>query len=342
MPSNNDLQTANRAKKDEFYTGYNDIQVEVNAYIEYNPDTFRGKTILLPCDDPQWSNFTRFFAQNFELYGIKKLISTCYAGGGKNLRINGELTCPDEEHGKVFILDHDTNKNGKIDIDDIEWGYLKGDGDFRSPEVTALRDEADIIITNPPFSLFREFLKWIMDANKKLLIIGNMNAITTRDVFPYFMENRLWLGQSIHSGDREFMVPADYPLEAAGFRVDEEGNKYIRVKGVRWFTNLPHGRLHQPMQLMSMADNIKYSSHKEVKNIGYATYDNFEAIEVPYSDAIPGDYEGIMGVPISFMDRYCPDQFTILGTEAELNIPKGRGYVNGKRLYSRIFIRKIK
>ena len=350
--ANKNLGKAKTEKNDEFYTQYADIQQEMNAYIEYNPDVFRDKTILLPCDDPEWSNFTKFFAQNFEQFGIKKLISTSYAPESKKIKTWQPTLFETENphfdadksktNGKIFVLDRDTNGNGKIDIEDLEWDYLEGDGDFRSAEVCALRDEADIIITNPPFSLFREFMAWIMESGKKYTVIGNVNAITYKEIFPLIMNNECWLGPSIHSGDREFRVPEEYPLEAAGSRIDEVGNKFIRVKGVRWFTNIDNGSRHQPLDLMTMEDNIMFSRHKEIKGIGYSHYDNYDAIEVPFSDAIPSDYEGIMGVPITFIDKYCPEQFEVLGTEIELNIPKGRGYVNGKRLYSRIFIRKRK
>ena len=354
MSKNKTLSAAKSAKNDEFYTQYNDIQKEINAYLDYDPDTFRGKTVLLPCDDPEWSKFTRFFAENFERLGLKKLISTSYAaaskkigelshaearrGGGRVQSLNApswyqpslfEQQSPHFDakktavRGKIFVLDHDTNANGRIDLDDLEWKYLEGDGDFRSEEVCRLRDEADVIVTNPPFSLFREFLAWILgdgvlaaknakDA-KEFLIIGNMNATTTKDVFPLFMRNALWMGESIHSGDREFGVPKEYPLDAAGWRIDGNGNHFIRVKGVRWFTNLEHGRRHQPLELMSMEDNFRYSKHKEVRGIGYRHYDNFDALDVPYTDAIPADYDGMMGVPVSFLDRYCPEQFEIVG-----------------------------
>ena len=337
--ANKNLSKAKNAKNDEFYTQYADIQKEVNAYIDYDPNVFRGKTVLLPCDDPEWSNFTRFFAQNFERFGLKKLISTSYAvesksffntetqrhRGRKDVFVHQPSTFErqsiqfDEKktkaHGKIFILNHDTNANGKIDIEDLEWRYLEGDGDFRSDEVKLLRDEADIIVTNPPFSLFREFLAWILNAKKakKFLIIGNMNAITYKEVFPLIKDNRMWLGESIHSGDREFGVPKEYPLNAAGWRIDEDGNHYIRVKGVRWFTNLEHGRRHQPLQLMTIGDNIKFSRHRELRGKEYLKYDNYDAIEVPFTDAIPSDYDGVMGVPISFLDKYCPEQFEILG-----------------------------
>ena len=217
-------------------------------------------------------------------------------------------------HGKIFVLDHDVTGDGRINVEDLQWQYLEGDGDFRSEEIRALRDQADMIITNPPFSLFREFLAWIVEADKQFVIIGNMNAITYKEVFPLIKENKVWYGYSITSGDREFGVPDEYPLTAAGWRIDDQGKKYIRVKGVRWFTNLDHGRRHQPLQLMTMADNPKFSRHKEIKGKNsYIHYENYDAIEVPYTDAIPSDYDGDMGVPISFLDKYCPEQFEIIG-----------------------------
>ena len=236
----------------------------------------------------------------------------------------------------------DTNKNGRIDIDDLEWDYLEGTGDFRSPEVTALRNEADIIITNPPFSLFREFLAWIVEGNKQFAIIGNMNAITYKEVFPLIKENKMWLGATIHSGDREFKIPPEYPITAAGWRIDEFGNKYIRVKGVRWFTNLEHGRRHQPLTLMTMEDNLRYNKKMKDKE-AYDHYDNYDAIEVPYTDATPSDYEGVMGVPISFLDKYCPEQFEILGcnrgVQQDSNGVYGRStYINGKEVFKSLFI----
>ena len=343
-----DLSDAKNAKKDEFYTQYEDIQAEVNAYLEYDPNVFRNKTILLPCDDPEWSNFTRFFAQNFENFGLKKLISTSYAVDSKPEEIPYQLTLFEKEapqfdsqksrsKGKIFTLTR--RKNKKIDINDLKWRYLDGDGDFRSSEVSLLRDEADIIVTNPPFSLFQEFIDWIMMANKKFLIIGNQNAVTLKQFFPLLKENKVWFGESIHSGDREFRVPDTYPLHAAGWRVDEEGNKYIRVKGVRWFTNLDHGRRHQPLSLMTMEDNIKFSRHKEVRGIGYPRYVNYDAIEVPYTDAIPSDYDGEMGVPITFLDKYNPEQFEIVGSSRWLGrpmsevAPKGSYVSGGVRFY---------
>lgn len=333
MPNKN-LHEAKIAKNDEFYTQYEDIQKEVNAYIDYNPDVFRDKTILLPCDDPDYSNFTKFFAQNFERFGIKKLISTSYALESKLykeqiqlslLEVNSNKFDKNKTNikGKIFTLTKADN-NKKTDIDNLEWEYLEGDGDFRSNEVKKLRDESDIIITNPPFSLFREFVDWIMEAEKDFLIIGNVNAITYKEIFKLIKDNKLWLEKSIHSGDREFRVPNEYPLKASSYRIDENGNKFIRVKGVRWFTNLEHGRRHEQLSLMTMEDNIRYSKHKEIKNIGYQKYDNYDAIDVPYVDAIPDDYTGVMGVPITFLDKYNPEQFEIiaLGITGSCNFTK--------------------
>ena len=203
----------------------------------------------------------------------------------------------------------------------MQWQYLDGDGDFRSDEVRRLRDEADIIITNPPFSLFREFLAWIVEAGKQFSIIGNMNAITCKEVFPLIAANKIWLGPTISSGDREFQVPNSYPVKAAGWRIDEHGNKFLRIKGVRWFTNLEHGRRHQPLPLMTVEQNLKFSKHKEIRGKDhYERYDNYDAIEVPYTDAIPSDYDGVMGVPISFLDKYCPEQFRIVGKTENLDL----------------------
>lgn len=387
--ANKNLSNAKSAKNDEFYTQLNDIQAEVNAYIDYNPDVFRGKTVLLPCDDPEWSNFTRFFAQNFERFGLKKLISTSYAAASKKIgdiahaemRSSGvgtrSLRAPrwyqpslfeqespqyDERktavRGKIFILDRDANRNGRIDFEDLEWDYLEGDGDFRSEEVCNLRDEADIIVTNPPFSLFREFLAWILDGKccqcenvanaktdvqlrignigtgnistfphsaKQFLIIGNKNAITYKETFPLIMDNRMWIGATPMTRDLLFELPKVF--QNLVIATGKEGSNYKVVDGKTlgrsssiWFTNLEHGRRHQPLRLMTTAENIKFSKHKEVRGVGYRKYDNYDAIEVPFSDAIPSDCDGIMGVPISFLDKYCPEQFEILGITDRGNV----------------------
>ena len=326
MANNSNLGAAKAAKNDEFYTQYADIQKEINAYLEYNPDTFRDKTVLLPCDDPEWSNFTRFFAQNFERLGLKKLISTSYAVESKKYKdyeptlFETESPLFDEDktrtHGKIFVVERDVNGSGRIDIDDLEWHYLDGDGDFRSPEVCALRYEADAIVTNPPFSLFREFVIWALDAGKELLIIGSQNAITYKEIFPYVMKNKLWLGVTGFASDMVFGVPKNAEVDpkdhAKAAKLGYIGN-YTRLGNSCWFSNLEHGRRHEPLQLMSMKDNLRYSKHKEIRENGYPRYDNYDAIEVPFTDAIPADYDGMMGVPITFVDKYCPEQFVIVG-----------------------------
>ena len=323
--ANNNLSEAKSAKNDEFYTQYKDIEKEINAYIEYNPEVFRGKTILLPCDDPEWSNFTKYFAQNFERFGLKKLISTSYAPESKTYDGGYQPTLFEtldprydkiktNIKGKLFILDHDRYGDGKIDVNDLEWDYLDGDGDFRSKEVMKLRDEADFIITNPPFSLFREFFSWIAEANKLFLLIGHMNAIKYRNVFPLIQHNKVWLGVSNFNKGMYFKVPKNFTYaDSYKFKRIQNGEKVNRVPGVCWFTNIDHGRRHQPIPLMTMEDNIKYSKHKEIKEFKYLKYDNYDAIEVPFADAIPNDYPGVMGVPISFLNKYSPEQFEILG-----------------------------
>lgn len=320
--ANTNLANAKTAKNDEFYTQYPDIQKEVNAYLDYNPNVFRGKTVLLPCDDPEWSNFTKFFAQNFELLGLKKLISTSYAPESKKYKTPYQPTLFEtsqphfdvdktKTNGKIFVLTEDVTGDGRINIDDLQWQYLEGDGDFRSEEIRKLRDEADIIVTNPPFSLFREFLAWIMEAGKQFIIIGNMNAITYKEIFPLIKENRIWLGNGFNHGNAYFRI--EIQREYADGVYDENTN-LVKFRNCCWFTNIDHGRRHQPLQLMTMAENFKHSKHKEIRGRSrYIHYENYNAIEVPYSDAIPSDYDGIMGVPISFLDKYCPEQFIIIG-----------------------------
>ena len=361
--ANESLSAAKAAKNDEFYTQYYDIEREINAYLEFNPNVFRGKTVLLPCDDPEWSNFTLYFAQHFQTLGLKKMISTSYAPDSKKYKTAWQPSLYEQDapqfdpsktsvRGKIFVLDHDRSGDGVIDFHDIEWQYLDGDGDFRSSEVTALRDEADIIVTNPPFSLFREFLAWIVEANKKLLIIGNTNAITYKEVFPLIKDNKLWLGATGFSTDMVFGVPEGTIVPEAYKRKAEKmgyvGN-YTRLGNSCWFTNMEHGRRHQPLSLMTMEENVMYSKHKEIRGKGYQHYDNYDAIEVPFTDAIPSDYDGAIGVPITFLDKYCPEQFEILGaTESEgkgfsngllkSNSKHSQALVNGNKVYKRIFI----
>ena len=323
--ANSNLSKAKNAKNDEFYTQYQDIEKEIMAYLDFNPNTFKGKTILLPCDDPEWSNFTKFFAQNFERFGLKKLISTSYAPESKLYKNNYQPTLFETnnpqfdekktiKNGKIFTLDRDKTGDGKIDVNDLEWTYLKGDGDFKSVEIKKLRDEADIIITNPPFSLFRDFLAWIVEANKKFVIVGSKNAITYKEIFPLIKANKMWVGTTSFNKDMLFISPEEVDPTGKPSTATRtvDGVVYLRSPSV-WYTNLDHGRRHQPLALMTMEDNVKFSRHKEIRGKEYQKYDNYDAIEVSFTDAIPSDYKGIMGVPISFLDKYSPEQFQILG-----------------------------
>ena len=235
----------------------------MNAYLEYDANTFRGKTVLLPCDDPEWSNFTKYFAQNFTRLGLKKLISTGYAIGG----------------GKIFTVDSDINGDGVIDIDDLKWEYLEGSGDFRSDEVKKLRGEADIIVTNPPFSLYREFFDWIMEGQLKFAVITNKNSVTCKNIFNYVKGNKIWSGKTRWSNEMRFKNDGE-----------------MKSVSAIWITNLEHGRRHQPMQLMTMADNRKFNKRVTKNKAVYQKYDNYNAIEVSYTEAIPSDYDKIMGV----------------------------------------------
>lgn len=332
MAGNIGLMKANKAKKDEFYTQLADIEAELKYYRKH----FYGKTVLCNCDDPYESNFFKYFAMNFNYLGLKKLIATCYDSSpvvGEQL-----LLFPERRPYMIQITEViDTNGDGAIDLTDIAYllqnrknttRRLK-DGDFRSEECVELLKEADIVCTNPPFSLFRDFIALLEQYQKQYLIIGNVNALTYKEIFPLVMKNKLWMGCSIHSGDREFRVPDDYPLEAAGCRIDAQGRKYIRVKGVRWYTNLDYAERHTNLDLWK-----KYSPEE------YPHYDNYDAINVDVTVEIPENYYGLMGVPITFLDKFNPDQFEIVGNEYTLGIEKGRGYINGKRMYSRIFIRR--
>lgn len=321
---------AREAKKDEFYTQYVDIQKEVEAYLEFDPDTFRDKTVYCNCDDPFESNFFKYFAANFNRLGLRKLITTSYDGssiaGGQitfdeYTEGNGEREKPKAicvEIEEVTDLDGD----GAVGIEDVKLFLernphshrpLSGGGDFRSDECIELLQEADIVVTNPPFSLFKEFMALLATHEKKVLVIGNLQALTYKAIFPLIQADMLWMGVTIHSGDREFRVPDHYPLNSSGHRTDEDGKKYIRVKGVRWYTNLDHGRRHQVLPLMSMQDNLRFNKKLSGKSV-YEKYENYDAIEVSFTDAIPSDYDGVMGVPITFLDKYNPEQFEILGT----------------------------
>jgi hypothetical protein len=315
--ANDNLSKAKRAKNDEFYTQYPDIEKEVSAYLDYNPNAFRDKTVLLPCDDPDWSNFTKYFAQSFQRLGLKKLVGTSYAEASKPYPTGREI--PDWEksdpkfdpekavrNGKMFVIDRDRTGNGRIDYADMEWSYLEGDGDFRSEEVKKLRDESDMVVTNPPFSLFREFLAWFREKEGvEFLIIGNMNAITYKEVFPLIKNDKVWLGNGFHAGNAYFSSPFAKEYQEGVYN-PETG--LLKFRNVCWFTNIEHGRRHEPLRLMTEADVVRYGSKQP-----FQRYDNYDAIEVPKTKWIPSDYRGVMGVPISFLDKYCPEQFEIVG-----------------------------
>lgn len=334
--ANKNLNKAKEAKKDEFYTQLDDINNELRHYREH----FRGKTVLCNCDDPRVSNFFKYFAYNFEFLGLKKLIATCYKSQDVNLFSEGT-----SEQAVYLVYEGDKNENNIPDEEEIEVLPLKGDGDFRSAECIEFLKEADIVVTNPPFSLFREYVAQLIKYNKKFLIIGNVNAVTYKEIFPLIMSNQIWFGASIHSGDRKFWVPDDYKLEAAGCGIDETGRKFIRVKGVRWFTNLDYKERHEDIIL-----------YKQYNPDEYPTYINCDAIEVSKTSDIPMDYDGKMGVPITFLDKYNPEQFEILGKSSDVadmteirkmdNVQGGgpRFYVmkNGvpTRMYERILIRR--
>ena len=363
MAGNADLHAAGKAKKDEFYTQLVDIEKEVKYYKQH----FQGKVVLCNCDDPYESNFFKYFALNFNALGLKKLIATCYNGSpvsGNELLLDFGDTVDDPKKiaYKVEITEvTDVNGDGAINLADVKYlmqndknviSILKGNGDFRSQECVDLLKEADIVVTNPPFSLFREYLAQLVEYKKNFLIIGNVNTIVTKDTFPLVRDNIIWMGASIHSGDREFRVPDSYPLNAVGYRVDENGIKYIRVKGVRWFTNLDYPQRHEDLVL-----------YKHYTTEEYPKYDNYEAINVDKSSDIPCDYDGVMGVPITFLDKYNPDQFEIIwqaSGNTYANAPKeileelkfnptikyggglGAAVLNGKAVYTRIFIRRKK
>ena len=327
MAGNRNLNSAKTARKDEFYTQLTDIEKEMRYYRKH----FKGKTVLCNCDDPFESNFFKYFVLNFNRLGLKKLIATCYSTSpiaGNQLQYyeqsDGQLSfsfdekCSESADSKAVVTKvYDVTGDGGIDMVDVAELFksgdnaltqLNGDGDFRSLECVNLLDEADIVVTNPPFSLFREFVSLIVEHQKNFIIIGNQNAISYEETFSLMKNNKMWIGASIHSGDRAFFVPDDYPLDAAGCGIDEEtGRKYIRVKGVRWFTNLDIKQRHEEMILVR-----RYVPDE------YPTYVNYNAIEVAKTSDIPCDYSGEMGVPITFMDKYNPDQFEIVGISREL------------------------
>ena len=328
--SNKNLRKASKAKKDEFYTQLSDIEKEIRHYKKH----FKKKVVFCNCDDPRVSNFFHYFSYNFEQLGLKKLITTCY----KNQNV--DLFSQNNSEKAIYLeYTGDKNKDNVPNPEEIGIKHLKGDGDFRSKECVELLKHSDIVVTNPPFSLFREYVAQLMEYKKKFLIIGNVNAITYKEIFKLIKEDKLWLGASIHSGDREFGVPDDYPLTAASFRIDSDGKKYIRVKGVRWFTNLDYEERHE--------DLILYKNYHGNEN-EYPKYDNYDAINIDVTKDIPMDYAGVMGVPITFLDKYNPEQFELLGimNTGEINkgirhegTPHGRPLVNGVEKYLRILIK---
>lgn len=344
MKKSKELNNARLAKKDEFYTQLADIEKEMCHYTEH----FNNKVVLCNCDDPFESNFFKYFAMNFNFLHLKKLICTCYSGSpieGKELNLFAEEPepLPTRKPYKLVLTEvKDMNHDGALDIEDIKelirqdgniLTELKGNGDFRSKECVDLLNLADIVVTNPPFSLFRQYVKQLIDYKKKFIIIGSVNAITYKEFFPYLKENEVWMGASIHSGDREFRVPDDYPLKAAGTRIDNEGHKYIRVKGIRWFTNLDYPQRHEKMIL------FKHYTPEE-----YPKYDNYDAIEVSKTANIPIDYHGVMGVPVTFLDKYNSDQFELIqlcashGKEVR-HIPNESCHLNGRWTFPRILIK---
>lgn len=336
-----DLAQAKDAKKDEFYTQLTDIEKELRHYTEY----FRDKVVFCNCDDPYESNFFKYFALMFNKLGLKKLIATCYNGSpvsGNELLLDFGDTVDDPKKFayKVEITEViDTNGDGAINLADIQYlmqndknviSILKGNGDFRSEECVELLKQADIVVTNPPFSLFREYLAQLVKYEKQFLIIGNQNAITYKEVFPLIKDNKLWLGLTMNSSNRWFQVPDSYEK----YHKIEDGKKYAFVAGVVWWTNLNHNRRNEPLML------YKHYSPEE-----YPHYDNYDAINVNDVKDIPLDFNGVMGVPISFLHKYNPEQFEIIGAMTTTKVDEynhGYPYVNGTKIYARILIRKKK
>ena len=334
--TNSNLQQAKKEKDDEFYTRQEDVERELQAYIDYNPEVFKGKTVLLPCDDPEWSAFTRFFVLKFDELGLKGLVSTSYNPGRR---------------AQYFVLEADPKRKGPTTFDHLQAFPLKGDGDFRSPEVTALRDESDFVITNPPFSLFSAFLQWIQEGGQRFAVIGPKNAYTYKDVFPLVLSGKLWPGSRPMSQDMLFSAPKWFnpeTLPASSIKV-LDGITYRRAPAV-WMTNIDHGRRHQPL------DCLKMDLARQVLKLNgetYCRYENYDAIEVTTYKAIPSDYQGVMGIPPTALDKICPEQFRIVGaTESEgVGFSNGlwdassgvkQAVCNGRRMFKRIFIQAVK
>ena len=328
MSKNLNLTAARTAKKDEFYTRYIDIQKEVEAYLEFDENAFRDKVVYCNCDDPFESNFFKYFAANFNKLGLKRLVTTSYDGSpiageqlkfGEYIEGSGKRKKPNAIAVEVEEV-KDISGDGAAGIEDIEVFLKKNPhshrlltegGDFRSSECIELLEQADIVVTNPPFSLFSEFVGLLVKHQKKFLIIGNTNSITYKEVFPHVKSNRLWLGCTNFNVGMFFEVPDDYEKY---HHIDEDtGRKIGRVSTACWYTNIDHGRRHQPLNLMTMADNLRFNNKMKGKT-AYDKYDNYDAIEVCTYKVIPSDFGGVMGVPITFLDKYSPEQFEIVGT----------------------------
>lgn len=334
--ANKNLNKAKEAKKDEFYTQLEDINNELKHYREH----FRGKTVLCNCDDPRVSNFFTYFAYNFEFLGLKKLITTCYKNQNADLFSQGQC-----EKAVYLVYEGDKNGNHIPDAEEIGVLPLEGDGDFRSRECIELLKEADIVVTNPPFSLFREYVAQLIEYDKKFLIIGNQNAITYKEIFPLFQQNKLWLGYGFNAGNAYFSVPETNMEYAAG--VYDVNTKMVKFRNCHWFTNLETAKRHEDLILYK-----KYTPEE------YPKYINYDAIEVGKTADIPCDFEGLMGVPITFLDKYSPDQFEIIGKSSDLGdmteirkMGNARGggprfYImkndTPTRMYERIVIRRKK
>lgn len=391
--ANSNLTSAKKAKNDEFYTQFSDIQKEIEAYLEYDKNVFRGKVVYCNCDDPFESNFFRYFVLNFKRLGLRRLIATSYKPSpiantelmlqpslfeeyeDKIIREPAKQKGRDKTTANKFIISDvgDINGDGAFTLADIaeqlkannhnEWQPLKGDGDFRSEECIELLQQSDIVVTNPPFSLFREYVAQLVEYKKQFAILSNKGATIYKEIFPLIQENRVWAGTMSFSNDILFIAPKDADLSdkpRTAIRV-LDGITYLRSPSI-WLTNIDHGRRHQPLNLMTMADNRKFNKKVIKSDTAYRQYDNYNAIEVPFTDAIPSDYDGIMGVPISFLDKYSPEQFEIIwqasgNSYANMppeqlrrvgfipNVPgaegagQGVGVINGKKVYSRLLIK---
>lgn len=327
MHSNQNQARAKALQHSEFYTQYKDIEKEIQAYVEYNPDVFKGKTILCPCDDPATSQFPRYFVDNFDRLGIRELICSSVAPVDDNHWAEGEV-----RRGRIMRLTSVTN----VDPENLPWQYLLGDGDFRSKEVTRLRDEADVVVTNPPIGkLFRQFFTWLTSGKKKFIIIVNINCIGYKDIFPLVMENKVWKGARWHSRDEQKRLMRFEIREKARGRESEilDGKTLVTVDCAGWLTNLPHSQMHRSMFLHSRLDNMRDIRFLSLKD-GYQLYCNYSTpiIDVPNANAIPYDWEGVMGVPLTWYEYYNPESWEILGISNERHNESGLGkYAFSKR-----------